>query len=164
MMMAQQSKKNEPVHHAHPPEGTIAWFFYEFWPIMFFGGLFVMMCALPMILIPSSASTIAAMTDPHKTIKLIRDIVLSPFALCIISAFLGAIAVTLYATRMIGLYLFLVALAAFTIIFVSFPEAITKFHITWIAIYMLGAIFVAMIFLPQRASKMSNKNVDKNQK
>jgi formate hydrogenlyase subunit 4 len=36
--------------HNHPIEGSRAWFFFEFSPLLLFGGLFMLMMAIPLVL------------------------------------------------------------------------------------------------------------------
>lgn len=148
--MASNDKNPAPQAHAHhPPEGTIGWFFYEFSPIILFGGLFVLMCVLPMALIPSNAT----MLTPTKFWELIRKVVLTPWALGIMASFIGAFCITFWATRWIGMYMLMLVLVSFGIIFAIYPEASMVFYIQWIALFMVVDVLVAIIFFPQRAEK-----------
>lgn len=128
-------KQAEHPEHAHPPEGTVSYFFYEFWPIMMFAGFFIMMCSLPMFLSPDFSK------------------VLSLPALGIILAFIGALAVTFMATRWIGVYMFTISLVSFLLTFVVYPESISVFAAYWIALLFVTFVLVGMIFLPQKIQK-----------
>lgn len=124
-----------PEEHAHPKEGTVGYFFFEFWPIMMFVGLFLMMCALPMFLSPDFSA------------------VLSPWAAFILLSFVGSLAVLFLATRWIGMYLAVVSVAAFIVTFITYPESIKIFAIYWIAILFVLYVLVGMIFFPQEMAR-----------
>lgn len=111
-------------HAEHPPEGTVAWFFFEFWPIVLFGGLFVLMCTLPLIF----------------------SGFLSLQALGIGLAFLLAFAVTFLATRFLGLYLFALGVIAFTLQPQAFSMA------TWVGLFFLLFVLIGAMVLPQKKS------------
>jgi hypothetical protein len=148
--MANTANKNQPTeaaaHSHHPPEGTIAWFFYEFWPIMFFVALFVLMFCLPLILINPELTNMAAGT----LAKMVHDVLLSPAALGIMTAFLLGLAITLWATRFLGLYMLALTALAFGVIFIQYPKASQVLYIQWVAGMMLVFVLLGTIFLPQK--------------
>lgn len=46
---AAAAKKSENGDSHGPPEGSAAWYFHEFWPVMVFGSFFTLMFALPLV-------------------------------------------------------------------------------------------------------------------
>jgi hypothetical protein len=144
--MAQQDKNTPQAAHHHPPEGTIAWFFHEFGTVVFFGSLFVMMVVLPLALIPANQSRLIS----PQMVDLIRDVILAPWALGIIAAFIGTFCVTFWATRAIGLYMLGLIVLAFGIVFVTYPEAYTRFYLQWVFVLLIIDVLVANFGFPQK--------------
>jgi hypothetical protein len=80
------------------PEGRVGWFFKHYWPLLFFGSLFVLMMVIPTVL-----SGFFASTDEH---VFVPSYVLSPvYGSLIALAFLGAMALVFLRPSLLGLYL-----------------------------------------------------------
>jgi hypothetical protein len=75
----------------HPPEGSRAWFFHEFWPLMLFGGCFLLMMSIPLV-----------MTG-----------FLTLHALLILKTFILALIITLTLPKLLAPYLLVMALVMF---------------------------------------------------
>lgn len=103
--MSQQPSSHRPddFEREHPTPNTVAWYFYEFWPVMLFGGLFVLMVSVPLIL-----SGAFAKADVFSS----SDFVWAPYGLLIIAAFLVAWVITFCLPQIIGWYIFGLGLLA----------------------------------------------------
>jgi hypothetical protein len=110
----------------HPPYGTPAWFFHEFWPLMFFGLFFLMTMSLPLLFTGF----------------------LSLHALLIAFALLAALGLVLVLPKLMAFYVLLMALAVF---FLQ-PQAWQTS--TAIGIIFLMFTVIGMVLLPQRKSKV----------
>ncbi len=94
---------DDPKHHHHPKENTVGWYFYEFWPIMVFGLFFVIMCSVPVALSMNFAAT-----DVFSS----ANFVWWGYGLLIIASFLVAWVLTFLAPKFLGVYMFLLGVAA----------------------------------------------------
>jgi hypothetical protein len=109
---------------SHPPEGSRAWFFHEFWPLLLFGSFFLLMMAIPLV-----------MTG---FLTLQGILILKTFGL--------ALVLTLTLPRLLAPYLLAMAL----IVFAMQPGAMqvgTSIAVCFVAFTLLG-----MAWLPQRKS------------
>ncbi|MBX2860490.1 MAG: hypothetical protein KTR14_04605 [Vampirovibrio sp.] len=121
MMMAHHESEEEGVRD---PEATAKWFFHEFWGVILFGSLFVVMVSLPLVL---------------------SGVVELPiFGLAIILAFLGALAVTFLVPRFIGIYI----VAAVALIYIANPSAISVGPT--LTVLLLGTALLGTIYLVQK--------------
>lgn len=79
-------------------EGRWIWFFKEFWPIMIPASFFLIMNAIPLTLS-------GALHNPFSA----ADVVWPGYGLLLIAEFLGAVAIICLAPRLLGIYMFLLA-------------------------------------------------------
>ena len=136
--MVAAAKKDDKQHH-HPPEGTVGWYFYEFWPVMFFGMCFILMCATPVTL-----SFIFGSSDPYSS----SDIVPFGFGLGLLLAFSFSLVVLFVVPRFIGWYVFILGMLG--LVFMRHPvhNDLAVSWGPWIAILFLVNMFAANFFLP----------------
>jgi hypothetical protein len=109
----------------HPVEGSRAWFFHEFWPLMIFAGCFMLMMAIPLVM------------TGFLTIQ----------ALLIIKTLLVSLLLALTVPRVLPLYLLAMAVAAFCVQ----PGAFQA--VTAIAVTFTFFVIVGMCLLPVRKPK-----------
>lgn len=121
-------------HGNHPKENTVAWYFHEFWPIMIFGGFFVLMCAVPVAL-----STNFAANDVFSS----ANFVWWGYGLLIISAFIIAWLITFLAPKFMGVYMFLLGVAA---LILTEHATATQWG-SMIAVQFLAFVFFGSILL-----------------
>ncbi len=132
-----RSKVKSEEKHEHPPEHTFGWYFYEFWPIMLFGGLFVIMCAIPI-----SLSGLFAASDVYSS----SDQVWAPWGLFIIGAFLVCLTLMFVLPRLVGWAVFLIGVA-----WLVLAEGATAMNWgPWMAILFLFFMLVGNVALPQK--------------
>lgn len=137
-------KKNEPTAHHHPPENTVGWYFYEFWPVMFFGMCFIIMCSMPVML-----SVVFGTNDIYSS----SDIVDFRFGLAMLIAFCFSLVVLFVVPRFIGWYVFILGMLG--LVFMKDPvhNDIALSWGPWIALLFLTELFAANFFLPRMEEK-----------
>lgn len=121
-------------------ETRAVWFFHEFWPMMIFGALFVLMVSLPVILSGQFAALNKFVTS---------DVVWSGYGLLIIGAYLLALALTFTMPRLMGWYLLVLSILALVVTEGGEAWAVGPSIAVIFAVYMLVAIAV----LPRREEK-----------
>ncbi len=147
--MADSKKPNQIVTHktfnANKPGDRVAWFFYEYWPIIVPGSCFLLLCALPLTLS-------GMMHNPFSS----ADVVWSGYGLLLIAEFVVAVLVIALAPRFLGIYLLLLAIyslivaengKAWTVGFVS--DGLRIWPINVIAILFLSYVLVGNIVFMQ---------------
>ncbi len=132
-----RSKVKSEEEHSHPPEHTFGWYFYEFWPVMLFGGFFVLMCAIPI-----SLSGLFSASDVYSS----ADQVWAPWGLFIIGAFLLCLTLLFTAPRLVSWAVFFIGVA-----WLILAEGATAMNWgPWMAILFLGYMLVASFLFPQK--------------
>ena len=138
-MSTPPTKKPAP-HHPHPPENTMAWYFYEFWPVMLFAFCFILMCSTPVAL--------SAISGAHQRYST-SGVVDFRVGLGLFAAFVASLAVLFTLPRMIGWYVWL--LGVFALVFFNGFHPYNALHWgPWIAIWYLTALFLGNFFLPRK--------------
>jgi hypothetical protein len=104
--MSQSSEKQSAGHHAHPQvfdassaEGRMNWVFYDFWPIMIWVGVFILMCSIPIVLSGMLHNPFSA-----------ADVVWWGYGLLIGAVFLGALGLFIVLPQFVAPYVLLVAI------------------------------------------------------
>jgi hypothetical protein len=148
------SDKHQADSHHHGPvfdtanaEGRMNWVFYDFWPIMIFVALFILMCMLPIVLS-------GLMHNPFSA----ADVVWWGYGLLVAAMFLGALALFIVAPYFAGVYTLLVSI--YGLVMAERFHAWTVGGMPWgssIAILFLTYALIANLIFMQadRASKKS---------
>lgn len=134
-MMAQEPAKKPQGHSpSHPEPNTVGWYFFEFWPIMVFGTCFVLMMALPLTMSEGFAAG-----DVFSS----SDFVWAPYGILIIAAFLLGWLITFVVPRLMGAYIFCLAVYALIL-----TENVTAMNWGWtLAILFLGFVVFGGIYM-----------------
>jgi hypothetical protein len=119
--VAKHNNLSEVSHH--PQEGTRAWLFHEFWPIMLFAGFFVLMCSIPLVLTG----------------------ILTLQGLSILAVFIAALMLVSFVPRTLPLFLLFVAFNWFVVT----PQAWDKG--AWIVTTFFAFTLIGMAILPLKA-------------
>jgi hypothetical protein len=136
-----------PVFDVTNAEGRMNWVFYDFWPIMIWVGVFIIMCSLPVVLSGMLHNPFSA-----------ADVVWWGYGLLIAAVFLGALAVFIVAPRFAGIYTLLVSI--YGLVLAERFQAWTIGNTPWgssIAILFLTYVLIGNLVFMQagRAPKKS---------
>ena len=117
------------LQHEHPVEGTTSWFFHEFWPLLLFGGLFLLMMSVPLVLTGT----------------------LTLHGLVIFKALLFSVLLALTLPRLLPIYLLLMAGVVFGVQPGAFQVGLS------IAVCFTAFTVIGMVWLPQRRRVVRSK-------
>jgi ABC-type transport system involved in Fe-S cluster assembly fused permease/ATPase subunit len=120
------------LHQHHPVEGTPSWFLHEFWPLLLFGGMFLLMMTIPLVLTGT----------------------LTLQGLVIFKALLFSVMLALTLPRLLPIFLLVMA----GVVFGVQPGAI-QVGLS-IAVCFIAFTVIGMIWLPQRRRLIRDNRQD----
>ena len=147
--MAKKDSDSNAPHH--PKEGTVGWYFYEFWPIMFFGLLFLLMCATPIVLSGMFQETYVYTMGEHDLFGPYNAFPI--YGIFILVAFILALVFTFVIPKLVGWLVLALGVVALVLIQGVSGDTTALSWGPWIAIVFIGYMLFVNLFLTRIRGK-----------
>lgn len=142
---------NSNHEHHHPREGSVSWYFYEFWPIMFFGVIFLIMCALPIILSGAFQEEYVFTMGEHELFGPYNAFPV--YGLFILFSYALALVVMFVLPRLVGWVVFGLGVIALVLVQGVSDNTTALSWGPWVAIVWLGFVLFGNLFLTRIRGK-----------